>query len=175
MRPESPLFVAIARLLFLLINIFVLYVFLRGHNLPGGGFIAGAGTAISFVMLVLALGTRETEELLPIRPLTFSAFGLLLSIVVGVLPLFLGEGFLKHYHFKFFASEGLGEIYLGTPVWFDLGIYAIVVGVLLKLILLLARAKEGRSLVSPYEKQGCALPDAEDLEGRKAEEEASNA
>lgn len=174
MMRESPLFVAIARYLFFVINIFVLYLLLRGHNLPGGGFIAGAGTAISFVMLVLALGTRAAEALLPVRPLTMAGLGLLLAAGVGSFPMLFGEGYLKHYHPKFDSGTGLGQIYLGTPVWFDLGVYAIVVGVLLKLIVVLARAKEGYSLVSSVERPSCALSEAEDLEGRRGEE-AGNA
>jgi multisubunit Na+/H+ antiporter MnhB subunit len=168
-QKESPLFVALSRYLFFVINIFVLYLFLRGHNLPGGGFIAGAGTAISFVMLVLAGGTRLAESLLPVRPLTLAAAGLLIAFWVGFFPLLLGRQFLKHYHPKLDGGEGLGVIYLGTPVWFDLGVYLIVVGVLLKLILLLTRAKEGHFLISREERASCSLPGAHDLEDRRDE------
>jgi multisubunit Na+/H+ antiporter MnhB subunit len=166
---ESPLFVALSRYLFFVINIFVLYLFLRGHNLPGGGFIAGAGTAISFVMLVLANGSRDTEALLPLRPLTFAGLGLFLALVVGVAPMFSGEEFLKHHHLKLDGGAGLGLIYLGTPLWFDLGVYLIVVGVLLKLILVLVRAKERHFLISKEERASCALPGAHDLEDRRME------
>ena len=166
---ESPLFVVLSRHLFFVINVFMFYLLLRGHNLPGGGFIAGAGTAISFVMLVLANGSRATEALLPTPPLTIAALGLLLAVLVGIAPMLAGQPFLKHSHLKWYGTDGLGEIYFGTPLWFDVGVYLIVVGVLLKLILVLVRAKEGRVLISLQDRTSCALPGAHDLEDRRAE------
>ena len=119
---------------FVPLNLFALFLFYRGHNLPGGGFIAGLVTALSLLLLVFVLGVHGLRRLLRFNPMTLATAGILLALGVALLPVVLGLPLLHHLHFH------LGPVYAGTPVFFDLGVYCAVVGVALKLILPLMKS-----------------------------------
>ena len=66
--PDSYIFKTVVRFSFFVINVFAIYLVLRGHNLPGGGFIGGLAAAISFVLLSLAIGVEELHRVMRFDP-----------------------------------------------------------------------------------------------------------
>lgn len=148
---ESYIFRAIGSLLFFLINVFAVYLLLRGHNLPGGGFIGGLGSALSLIMLSLAFGVQRTQQILRVDPVRLAVAGLALSVGVALLPLLVGEPLLRHFHLKFEHLPVLGTVEFGTPLVFDVGVFLVVVGVAAKLIFVLARPNAGLTALAPRE------------------------
>lgn len=108
-------------------TLFALYLLLRGHNEPGGGFIAGLVTSAAIVLQALAFGAERTRRRLTplVRP--FAWVGLGTAAAAGLLAVFKGDAFLKHYH-TYLAVPGRDPVHLSTALVFDLGIYLVVVG-----------------------------------------------
>lgn len=151
-EPRSFMFNAMVRVVFFLINVLALYLLLRGHNAPGGGFIAGLATAISLILLSLALGLEELHRLIRLDPVWLAATGLLAAILTGLAPVALGRPFLEHFNFHFHHVPFLGELHVGTPLVFDLGVYLVVVGVTCKMIFVFAKSAQGlRAMVAEEE------------------------
>ncbi len=155
----SVIFRAVGSVLFFLINVFSVYLLLRGHNLPGGGFIGGLGSALSLIMLSLAFGVERTQRILRVDPVRLAVAGLLLAVLTALLPVLVGEPFLRHFHFKL-----PGRIEVGTPLLFDLGVFLVVVGVSAKLIFVLARPNAGLTALAPGEWRRYAAPLEEPIE-----------
>lgn len=150
--PDSFIFRTMVRVAFFLINLLALYLVLRGHNFPGGGFIGGLAAAISLVLLSLALGLEEMHRVLRFDPVRLAAAGLSLALLTGLLPVLAGRPFLEHFHAHFDHVPFLGELHLGTPLLFDVGVFLVVVGVTIKLIFILAKSTAGlRALVQEEE------------------------
>lgn len=141
--PESFIFRTIVRVAFFIINLLALYLLLRGHNLPGGGFIGGLAAAISLVLLSLALGLEEMHRVLRFDPVRLAAAGLLLATFTGLLPLLAGRPFLEHFQWHLVAVPFLGDLDVGTPLLFDIGVFLVVVGVTTKIIFVLAKSTAG--------------------------------
>ena len=140
------------RVAFFIINLLALYLLLRGHNYPGGGFIGGLAAAISLVLLSLALGLEEMHRVLRFDPVRLAAGGLLLATATGLLPLVCGRPFLEHFHAHFPHVPFLGELHVGTPLLFDLGVFLVVIGITTKIIFVLAKSTAGlRALVQDEE------------------------
>lgn len=148
---DSFILRAITSFLFFLVNVFAVYLLLRGHNLPGGGFIGGLGCALSIILLMLAYGIEETERIVRIDPVRIAAAGLAVALGSALLPVFLGDAFLKHYNLKYKDLPLVGDLSVGTPLLFDVGVYLVVVGVATKLIFVLARSITGLTALSDRE------------------------
>ncbi len=86
------------RLFFPVIGMVALYLFLRGHDHPGGGFVAGITLSVAFILQYIARGTRWVEDHLRIHPVRWMAAGLLCAVATGVGAWFLGEPFLTGHH-----------------------------------------------------------------------------
>jgi multicomponent Na+:H+ antiporter subunit B len=155
---DSFIFRAVGSFLFFVINVFAVYLLLRGHNLPGGGFIGGLGSALSLILLSLAFGVERTRQILRIDPTRIAVFGLLLAILTALAPLFLGDDLLKHYHLKAQDVPVLGSIEVGTPLVFDIGIFLVVVGTTAKMIFVLARSVSGLTALERVEWRRYAAP-----------------
>ena len=112
----------------------------RGHNLPGGGFIGGLVAAATFTLHSFTLGAAETRRILRINPLVLTGTGLFIALGTGVYSLTTGQPFMtgswKTLHLG--AAEG---IKIGTPVFFDVGVYLVVIGATLTIILSLAEGE----------------------------------
>jgi multicomponent K+:H+ antiporter subunit A len=109
------------------------YILLRGHNLPGGGFVAGLITSVALVMQYLANGIASAQPRMPGRPTRFLALGLLLAAGVGVASWPFGRPFLTSAH-GHIRLPLLGEIELASAMIFDLGVYIVVVTVVLTVL-----------------------------------------
>ncbi|MDX1588247.1 MAG: monovalent cation/H+ antiporter subunit A [Oleiphilaceae bacterium] len=109
------------------------YIFLRGHNMPGGGFIAGLITSVALSLQYMAGGLAWAHQrmITSFRPLVGA--GLLLALATGLGSLAFGAPFLTswfgHYHLP-----GLGELELATAMLFDLGVFVTVVGATLLIL-----------------------------------------
>jgi multicomponent K+:H+ antiporter subunit A len=117
----------IMRWMFPAISVVALYLLLRGHNLPGGGFAAGITMAAGIILQYMAGGTRWAEDRLRIRPLSWMMAGLLLAVGTGVGSWLFGHPFLTS-HLLHIQVPVLGELHLPSAFFFDLGVYFLVVG-----------------------------------------------
>ncbi len=140
---ESFILRAIASLLFFPLNVFAVYLLLRGHNLPGGGFIGGLGSALSFILLSLAIGVERAQQMLRFDPVRIAALGLMVALASALLPVALGDPFLRQYNLKVKGLPVLGDLSVGTPLVFDIGVFLVVVGVTTKMLFVLSRSIGG--------------------------------
>ncbi|MCC6916118.1 hydrogen gas-evolving membrane-bound hydrogenase subunit E, partial [Nitrosomonas sp.] len=103
------------------------YFFLRGHDLPGGGFAAGITLAIGLLLQYLASGTRWVEDHLYIRPVRWIGSGLLLAVLTGMGSWLFGFPFLTTYS-SHLEIPLIGQLSMATALFFDLGVLLLVVG-----------------------------------------------
>lgn len=124
------------------------YIFWRGHNLPGGGFIAGLVTGVALVLQYMALGQQRAEGLLHgaggRRYTRWIATGLAIAGLTGVGSMLLGRPFLTSA-FGHPVVPVLGELPLASAAVFDLGVYITVVGATLLMLSVLGAASKGTS------------------------------
>jgi len=109
------------------------YIFLRGHNLPGGGFIAGLITAIAFILQYIAHGSNWIAERLTINYRKIIASGIAIALFTGVGSWFFDKPFMTTW-FDYFNIPFIGEIELASALVFDLGVYITVVGATLMIL-----------------------------------------
>ncbi|WP_425373802.1 monovalent cation/H+ antiporter subunit A [Phyllobacterium salinisoli] len=123
--------------LFPVIIVLAIHLFLRGHDLPGGGFAAGLVLAIAFILQYLAAGTRWVEDRLRILPLRWIGVGLLTAALTGMGSWFFGYPFLTS-HFQYADLSLIGKIPLASALLFDLGVFLLVVGATVLVLIALA-------------------------------------
>jgi multicomponent Na+:H+ antiporter subunit B len=126
---HSLVFAAFARTLCGLMIVVSLYLLYRGHNEPGGGFVGGLVAAAGFAVIALAKGTGEARRLLTADPMVVMGVGLVCAVASGLAGLAAGEPFLAH------QWTAAGALAVGTPLLFDAGVYLVVLGGVLSLIL----------------------------------------
>lgn len=107
------------------ISIVLLY---RGHNEPGGGFIGGLLCATGFVLYSLTFGTSAALAKLKLDPIKWIAIGIAISVSSGFIATVLGQPYMTGLWLPGFELPLLGSIHLGTPLLFDIGVYAVVIG-----------------------------------------------
>jgi len=103
------------------------YIFFRGHNLPGGGFIAGLVTAAALILQYVAHGVDWIRPRLNVQYATVVAAGVLIAWLTGAGSWLFGKPFLTSW-FDYFDIPLLGQIELASAIAFDLGVYLTVVG-----------------------------------------------
>jgi multicomponent Na+:H+ antiporter subunit B len=121
--------------------LFSVFLLLRGHNDPGGGFIAGMVAAGAFVLYLFAHGVRSTRRILRVAPRDLLGFGLLLGILSAVPSLLKGKSFLTAQWWIFHINET--EIALSTVLLFDIGVYFSVLGTILTIVIALSEIDHG--------------------------------
>jgi len=126
------------------ILLFGLHLFLRGHDLPGGGFVAGITVAVALILLYMARGARWVESHLRVLPLRWIGAGLLLALLTGLGSLAFGRPFMTS-HFQYLELPLLGRVPLATALLFDLGVFAVVVGATVLMLIALAHQSLRRS------------------------------
>ena len=125
------------RVLVALMLLFSIYMLLRGHNEPGGGFIAGLIAAIGFALYAFGHGPEAARRALRIEPQVIAVLGLSLAFVAGLLPALIGEApFTGQWWFLAATPESKG-LPLSSVLLFDIGVYLAVVGAVLTLVLTL--------------------------------------
>lgn len=133
----SIILIAATRLLVALLLLFSVYMLLRGHNLPGGGFIGGLIGATGFVLYAIAHGAQATRNALVYEPQDIAMVGLGIALFAGVFALFFGDGFFTG-QWWFIGDRASGDyIPLSSVLIFDIGVYLVVFGSILTLVLAL--------------------------------------
>jgi len=127
----------IVRLLLPVSILVAAHFLLRGHNEPGGGFVAGLIISIAMITQYMVGGTRWTERRVRLRPPRWIAVGLLLAVLTGLGAMVFGYPFLttRTVHA---TLPLLGEVHLPSATFFDLGVFAVVVGATLLILTALA-------------------------------------
>lgn len=113
--------------------LFSLFLLLRGHNEPGGGFAGGLVAASAFVLLSVASGVSVARRALQVDPRTLIGVGLLLMLASGlILPLIEGDPYLTSRWWT--IPVGDYSVSVGTPMIFDIGVYLAVAGTVLVIV-----------------------------------------
>jgi len=122
---DSVILRTAARALVPLLAVISVFVLLRGHNEPGGGFIGGLLAAAGVALYQLAFGVAAARRLLPADPRLLIGSGLLAALAAGAVGVLSGRPFLAGRWFAD-ANPGVGKI--GTPLLFDVGVWLVVIG-----------------------------------------------
>lgn len=132
---NTLIFRTIAPYLTSLMVLFSVFVLLRGHNEPGGGFIGGLIAASAFAIYGIAYGVSPVRRALYFHPMGISAFGLLLSACSGFSSLFFGLPLLTGLwtQISIFGQP----VDISTVMTFDIGVYLVVVGAITSIALAL--------------------------------------
>lgn len=137
---NTIIFRTIAPLIVAAMMVFSVYVCLRGHNEPGGGFIGGLIAAASIGVFGMASGVTAVRRALRIDPMAIAGFGVLLAGLSGLMSLFTGSPFMTSIWI--YLAVGDTTIPLSTPLFFDLGVYCVVFGTLSAIALSLESIRE---------------------------------
>jgi multicomponent Na+:H+ antiporter subunit B len=114
-----------------LLLLFAVFLLIRGHNEPGGGFVGGLVAAAAFSLYGISYGVEHARRALLVRPMTLLGTGLLIALVSGMPSMLRGQPYLT-------AQWALGPVAIGTPVVFDIGVFLVVTGVVLMMVFSLA-------------------------------------
>jgi multicomponent K+:H+ antiporter subunit A len=124
-------------LLFPVIGLVAIFLLLRGHDLPGGGFVAGVTMAVAFILQYMARGTTWVEDRLRVLPIRWMGVGLLAAVVVGAGAWLFGRPFLSS-SFSYLDVPWIGAVPLASALLFDLGVFALVVGATVLMLIAIA-------------------------------------
>ncbi len=118
-----------------LLLLFSVFLLVRGHNAPGGGFVGGLVASAAFVLYAFAFRLNRARQSLRVDSRIYIGVGLLIAVSSAAISLFMGLPFMTGLW-----SEQPIPIFgkLGTPVVFDIGVYLVVLGVALTIIFSLA-------------------------------------
>lgn len=128
---------AATRLLVALLLLFSIYMLLRGHNLPGGGFIGGLIGATGFVLYAIAHGCSATRAALRVEPQSIAMVGLGVALAAGVFAVFFGDALFTGQWLFLSATEDDYGLPLSSVLVFDIGVYLVVFGSILTIVLAL--------------------------------------
>ena len=117
----------LVRLLLPIALVVSFYLFMRGHNQPGGGFVAGLVMSVAFILQYMVAGTQWVEAQMSLRPMRWMGFGLFSATLTGLGALCFGYPFLTT-HTLHLSVPVLGDIHIASALFFDVGVYAMVVG-----------------------------------------------
>jgi multicomponent Na+:H+ antiporter subunit B len=138
---RSLIFRTAAPYLTALMLLFSVFVLLRGHNEPGGGFIGGLIAASAFAIHGIAFGVPTVRRAIHFHPMAISGFGLLIAALSGLVSFAFGVPFLTGL---WTSPSILGvTVDLSTVMVFDIGVYLVVVGSITSIALALEDREEG--------------------------------
>ncbi len=123
----------IARVVVHIILLFSIFMLFKGHNEPGGGFIAGLMAAVAIVLIYITYDLKTVKKLMPVSYPAMIALGLFFAAGTGLGGVMLGYPFLTQT-FDYFHIPLIGEIELATALSFDIGVFLVVVGATLLII-----------------------------------------
>jgi multisubunit Na+/H+ antiporter MnhB subunit len=122
-----------ARLFMIIMTGFALFILLRGHHRPGGGFIAGIIASAGFLFYAIVFGSDKLMEILKINPRYIMGIGLIISLSASFLPTLQGLPSLTGVWHKINLFNVI-DFEIGTPLLFDTGVFILVIGVILGII-----------------------------------------
>jgi multicomponent Na+:H+ antiporter subunit B len=121
------------QLLLTILLLFSFFLMLRGHDLPGGGFIGGLVAAAAVALYAIAFGYRAAQAMLRVSPRALVGWGLVAAVAAGFLALLQGQAFLTGQWWIVRLGGG-AELKLSSPLLFDVGVYLVVVGTVLTML-----------------------------------------
>ena len=127
----------LARLVLPFAGLISLYFFLRGHNQPGGGFVGALVLTIGFLVQYMVAGAQWVEARLPLQVARWIATGWLLALATGAGAWLFGYPFMTT-HMLHFELPLIGKVHLPSATFFDAGVYSVVVGATLLILVALA-------------------------------------
>lgn len=114
-----------------LLLLFAVFILLRGHYQPGGGFVGGLVASIAFVLHAFANGLEKTKEFLKYHPGLLIPIGLAIALISGFSPMLINEPFMKSLWF----DDPLPVVgMIGSALFFDIGVFFVVIGVTLTIL-----------------------------------------
>lgn len=128
---KSTILQTAAKYLLPILLLFSVFLLLRGHYYPGGGFVGGLVASIAFVLHSFAFGTSNTLKILRHKPLTLIPIGLGIATASMFLPVFFGYPPMTGMWYDN-QIPVIGTI--GTALFFDVGVYLVVIGVVLTIL-----------------------------------------
>ena len=137
---NTLIFRTIAPLLTAVMLVFSVFVLLRGHNEPGGGFIGGLIGASALAIYGMAMGQDAARRALRVHPVAIAGFGLGLAALAGMLSLAFDLPFLTGLWGSFSFDDGV--VAISTPMVFDIGVYLVVFGTIAAIALALEADEE---------------------------------
>lgn len=132
---NTVIFRTVAPYLTSLMVLFSVFILLRGHNEPGGGFIGGLIAASAFAIYGIACGVAPVRRAIYFHPMQLAAFGLFIAALSGLPSIFAGVPFMTGLWT--FPVVGDLELALSTVLVFDIGVYFVVVGAVTSIALAL--------------------------------------
>ena len=123
---NTLIFRTLAPLLTAVMLVFSVFVLLRGHNEPGGGFIGGLIAASAIAIYGMAMGPAAAQTALRVPALSIAGFGLVLAALSGILSIAFDVPFLTGLWTTLDLAGA--EVTLSTPMVFDIGVYLVVFG-----------------------------------------------
>ncbi len=112
---------------------FSMYLLVAGHNQPGGGFAAGLVAGVTVLLVWAAGGTETVGRVLPLRSTLLMGLGLVVAAITGFAALVPGLAFLESGYIEL-AIPVVGKVKIVSALFFDIGVYLVVVGMALGLI-----------------------------------------
>ncbi|GAA3967311.1 MnhB domain-containing protein [Thermobifida alba] len=150
--PRSVLLEVVTRLLIPAILLFSVFLLVSGHNRPGGGFAGGLVASMAYVLRYIAGGRHELLAGLPMRPNGLLAIGTLLGCATAGLPLLFGRPVFDGVGWTF-TLPVFGEVKLLSALFFETGVYLIVVGLVLSVVAALGARMEAEEEEARIEKR----------------------
>lgn len=141
------------------ILVFAVYLLIRGHDLPGGGFAAGVTMTIALLLQYMAFGTRGVEARLRVRPMSWVGLGLLIAVATGAGAWLFGYPFLTSA-FGYADIPVIGKVPLASALLFDVGVFLVVIGATALILTVLAHQSIRTPLTRP---RSAAEPEAREL------------
>lgn len=123
---NTVIFRSFAPFLTALMVVFSIFILLRGHNEPGGGFIGGLIAASAFAIYGIANGVPPVRRALYFHPSAYAGTGLVLAVLSGLPSIIAGVPFFTGLWT--YPKIGNVELALSTPLLFDIGVYLVVLG-----------------------------------------------
>jgi multicomponent Na+:H+ antiporter subunit B len=132
---QTLIFRTVSPYLCALMILFSIFVCLRGHNEPGGGFIGGLIAASAFAVYGISNGVGAVRRAIIVHPLALAGFGVFSGVVTGLISVFFDQPFFTG---QWVFPTILGVSFsLSTPMFFDIGVYFVVVGSMTSIVLAL--------------------------------------
>lgn len=122
--------------------LFAAYMAMKGHNLPGGGFIGGLIAAVALVLYRMSHGREAMSRIMPIHPRVIVAGGLVIAAITAIVPLFFDRPLLTSTVFDIPLPYADAPLHVPTAFFFDVGVLLVVIGVSVGMIVRLGEEIE---------------------------------